>query len=166
MSALDFLKKLNRGLMVLAAFWAFLLAVSIGIDVAGRELINRPLTGTYELITNSIAMIAFLQVAYAVQSRSMLRADFLLHLFPDGLKRALNAIGYLAGAFIFALIVYGCFEPLTQAWVRGEFEGDGALRVPVWPIYSVIVAGSLLACLSYLVMLYEEVSGRRTGSNV
>lgn len=161
MTAIDLLKKLNRALMVFAAFWAFLLAVSIGIDVAGRETINQPLTGTYELITNSVAMIAFLQVAYAVQSRSMLRADFLLHLFPDALKRVLDAIGYGAGAVIFGLIVYGCYDPLVTAIARGEYEGDGALRVPVWPIYSVIILGSLLACLSYLVMFYEELTGRR-----
>jgi len=163
MSPLTILKKLNRGLMVLAAFWAFLLAVSITIDVAGRGLFNQPLTGTYELITNSIAMIAFLQVAYAVQSRSMLRADFLLHLFPGWLKTVLDIIGYAAGAIIFALIVYGCIDPLTQAIVRGEYEGDGALRVPVWPIYCIVILGSLLASLSYLVMLGEEITKRRSG---
>lgn len=106
-------------------------------------------------------MITFLQVAYAVQSRSMLRADFLIHLFPTGLARVLNVLGYLAGAIIFGLIVYGCIDPLMNAIERGEYEGEGegALRVPVWPAYCVIIFGSALACLSYLVLLAQEFTG-------
>lgn len=161
MAAIRILQKLNRMLMVFAAFWAFFLAVTITLDVSGRGLFNQPLTGTHELIVNSVVMIVFLQVAYAVSSGSMLRADFLLHLFPVRLKQALNIVGYLGGTAIFALIVYGCFEPMIQAFERGEYEGDGALRVPVWPIYCVIILGALLACLSYLAMLWQEISGWR-----
>lgn len=153
------LGQLNRVLMVFAACWAFFLAINITLDVLGRSVFNHPVTGTYEIIRNSIAMITFLQVAYAVQSKAMLRADFLIHLFPDWLSRILNILGYLAGAIIFGLIVYGCLDPMMNAYARGEYEGDGALRVPVWPIYSVIIFGSVLACLSYLVLLSQEIFG-------
>ncbi|MDH5749963.1 MAG: TRAP transporter small permease, partial [Rhodospirillales bacterium] len=147
MHAIRIFEKLNRALMVLAAFWAFVLAINISLDVIGRGMFNQPLTGTHEIIRNSIAMITFLQVAYAVQSKSMLRADFLLHLFPDRLNRVLNSLGYLTGAVIFGLVVYGCFDPLMTAIERNEYEGDGALRVPVWPTYIVIILGSTLASL-------------------
>lgn len=162
MKALQLLQRLNRGLMVLAAFWAFFLAVNITLDILGRGLLNQPLTGTVEIITNSIAIICFLQVAYAVQSRSMLRADFFIHLFPNSVRRSLNVLGYLAGAIIFALIVYGCFEPMLQAIDRGDYGGDGALRVPVWPSYCIIIAGSFLAALSYFVLLAQELTGMET----
>ena len=31
----------------------------------------------------------------------------------------------------------------------GEYEGEGALRVPVWPARTVVVIGSLLVVASY-----------------
>ena len=153
------LGQINRVLMVFAACWAFFLAVNITLDVLGRSLFNQPLTGTHEIIRNSIAMITFLQVAYAVQSKSMLRADFLIHLFPGWLSRSLNVLGYLAGAIIFGLVVYGCIDPIMNAYERGEYEGEGAMRIPVWPTYAVIILGSTLACLSYLVLLGQEIIG-------
>ena len=65
--------------MVVAAMWAFLLAFYILIDVVGRAF-GFPLKGTHELVKNAIVMIAFMQTAYCVMARSMLRADFILHL--------------------------------------------------------------------------------------
>lgn len=154
------LDRFNQTLMVLAAFWGFILAVTITIDVTGRGLFNQPLVGTVEIITNSVVVMVFLQVCYAVRSRSMLRADFLVNVVPGWLQRIFNIICYGTGAFIFGLVAYGCIEPLIRAYERGEFEGEGALRVPTWPIYSVIIAGSLLATMNYLVLLALEFRNR------
>ena len=159
MQVIRLFERLNRGLMVFAAFWAFCLAINICLDVLGRSAFNQPLTGTHEIIKNSVAMITFLQVAYAVQSKSMLRADFLTHLFPPILTRTLGVFGYFMGAAIFGLIVYGCIDPLFTAIERQEFEGDGALRIPVWPTYCVIVLGSFLAASSYVVLMAREITG-------
>ena len=142
-----------------AAFWAFCLAINICLDVLGRSVFNQPLIGTHEIIKNSVAMITFLQVAYAVQSKSMLRADFLIHLFPPVLTRVLGVFGYFMGAAVFGLIVYGCYDPLLTAIERQEFEGDGALRIPVWPTYCVIILGSFLAASSYVVLMAREFTG-------
>jgi TRAP-type C4-dicarboxylate transport system permease small subunit len=159
MQIIKLFEQLNRFLMVFAAFWAFVLAINICLDVLGRSVFNHPLTGTHEIIKNSVAMITFLQVAYAVQSKSMLRADFLTHLFPPLLTQILGVFGYLLGAAIFGLIVFGCIDPLLTTFERQEFEGDGALRIPVWPTYCVIILGSFLAAGSYLVLAAREITG-------
>ena len=44
----------------------------------------------------------------------------------------------------FGLIVWGSYEPALHAWNSGEFEGEGALRVPVWPARFVVMFGALL----------------------
>lgn len=146
--------RLNRVLMVAAAFWAFILAVAITIDVTGRGLFSAPLTGTLEIVVNSIVVIAFLQIGFAVRSRSMLRADFLLQVMPRRLRRGLDVLGLLAGAAVFGLLAYAILDPLTSALATGEYEGEGALRVPTWPIYGVIAFGAGLACLNYLVLAF------------
>ena len=62
------------------------------------------------------------------------------------------------GAAFFALIVWGSYEPALHAWNSGEFEGEGALRVPVWPARFVVMLGSLLVAIIYL---GQAANGRR-----
>lgn len=155
--------RLNRSLMVLAAFWAFFLAIVITTDVAGRGLFDRPLAGAVEIVANSIVLMVFLQAGEVVRSRSMLRADFLVESIGPRASRALEIGGCLAGALLFGLIAYGCVEPAMTAYERGEFEGE-ALRVPTWPIYATIVFGSVLAAVNYVVLAFEymrSVDGRQ-----
>ncbi|MEM8636446.1 MAG: TRAP transporter small permease [Pseudomonadota bacterium] len=152
-----FIEKLNKTLMTVSAFWAFLLAVIITADVVGRGVFDAPLTGTLEIITNSIVVIAFLQIAFAVGTKSMLRADFVVHLLPAGLQRALAVMGHLLGAAIFALLAYAVVEPMLGALASGEYEGEGALRVPTWPIYAVICLGAGLAAVNYLRLALNDL---------
>jgi TRAP-type mannitol/chloroaromatic compound transport system permease small subunit len=56
----------------------------------------------------------------------------------------------LLGVGFFVLIGWGTIEPLQHAWTSGEFEGEGALRVPVWPARVVILFGALLVAVTYL----------------
>ena len=146
-----FLTRINQTFMVVAAFWALLLAVNIALDVFGRVVFNSPVLGTTEAVTNSIVMIAFLQLPYAVFSRSMLRADFLLSVLPGRLSRIFTFIGACLGAALFGLLVYGIFDPMLTAYARGEFVGEGTVRIPVWPIYVVILTGAALTTLNYLI---------------
>ncbi len=81
----------------------------------------------------SIVIICFLLAGYAVQSGSMIYTDVFSGLFGvrgDAFARLLSA---LLGILFFGLIVWGSYEPTLHAWTSGEYEGEGALRVPVWP---------------------------------
>jgi TRAP-type C4-dicarboxylate transport system permease small subunit len=146
-----------RCLMVLAAVWAFTLCFIILADVVGRTFLNMPLHGTIEIVANSIVMIVFLQAAYAIRSNSMLRADALINQFGPTARRVVLGFGDLLGAAFFLIIVVGAFDPAIRAFVNGEFEGEGALRVPVWPTRFVILIGSALAVINYLVLFYADV---------
>ena len=42
----------------------------------------------------------------------------------------------------FGFIVWGSYEPMLHAVASGEYEGEGALRVPVWPARLVVSGGS------------------------
>jgi TRAP-type C4-dicarboxylate transport system permease small subunit len=57
----------------------------------------------------------------------------------------------------FAFIIWGGWQLAIDSWVGGEFEGEGALRVPSWPTRFVILIGSALAIVNYLVVAYFDV---------
>lgn len=147
---------LSKWLMVFAALWAFFLAFYILADVVGRAF-GMPFKGTHEIVKNSIVMIAFLQAAYCVRSRSMLRADFLLHLMSPSLQKVINILGYLLAAGFFAILFHGTLDPAIHAVATGEFEGEGALRVPTWPARVVVLCTAALLTINYLFLAYDEI---------
>ena len=84
---ITFSDKLSKILMVLAAAWAFCLTFFILLNISFRGIFD----GMAEIVTASIVIIVFLQAGYAIRSRSMLRADFLVTRFPKGLQKVLLA---------------------------------------------------------------------------
>jgi TRAP-type C4-dicarboxylate transport system permease small subunit len=149
--------RVSKFLMVLAAVWAFGLTFLILADIIGRNLFDFPINGTAELVTASIVIIVFLQAGYAIRSRSMLRADFLVIHLPRSVQRVLLAFGYLLGALFFLMIITGGWQESILSFVEGEYEGEGALRVPSWPARWTVMLGSALAMINYCVMAYLDL---------
>ncbi len=147
--------RITKVLMVLAAFWAFVLCFITLADIIFRAL-DYPLQGTKEIIANSVVIIIFLQIGFAVRSRSMLGADFLVNIFGPNTRRYLTVFSFLLGALFFAILFKGAVEPAMRSFANGEFDGEGALRVPVWPTRFTILIGSALAVINYLALAAIE----------
>ena len=94
---ITFSDRLSKFLMVVAAAWAFGLTFLIMLNIIDRELFD----GVAEIVTASIVIIVFLQAGYAIRSRSMLRADFLVKRFSPQLQKLLLGFGYILGAVFF-----------------------------------------------------------------
>ncbi len=88
-----FSDRLSKFLMVAAAAWTFGLAFLVMGNIVGRTVFDAPIYGTAEIVAASIVIVVFLQVGYAIRSRSMLKADFLVVHLPGTVQRALIAIG-------------------------------------------------------------------------
>ncbi len=157
MSLITFSDRLSKFLMIAAAAWAFGLAFLVMGNIVGRYVFDYPIYGTAEIVAASIVIVVFLQAGYAIRSRSMLKADFLVEHLPDKVQRTLLAFGYLLGAAFFLMIITGGWEESIASWVDGEYEGEGALRVPSWPARWTVMVGSGLAMMNYLVMAYIDV---------
>lgn len=146
----------TKALMVAAAILAFMLCFLVVADVSGRVLFNSPIKGTPEIISLSIVIICFLQCGFAIRSGGMLNVDTLVVRFSPKVQSWLAVWGAVAGLLFFGVICYGTLGGAAHAWVSGEYEGEGALRVPVWPAKFVIVLGCSLACLSYLILILQN----------
>ena len=173
MSLITFSDRLSKFLMVAAAAWAFGLAFLVMGNIIGRTVFDSPIYGTAEIVAASIVIVVFLQAGYAIRSRSMLKADFLVIHLPQKVQQILLAFGYLLGAAFFLMIITGGWEESVRSYVEGEYEGEGALRVPSWPARWTVLIGSGLAMINYLVMAYIDIfqpellnSERDSGSSI
>lgn len=158
MSALRRLnEQLTRLLLVLAAVLAFLLCFLVVADVVGRVGFDRPVKGTTEIVSLSIVIICYLQTGFAIRSGGMLHVDmFVSRAGPRG-QSLLAAVAALAGLVFFGLICWGSFEGAAHAWTSNEFEGEGALRVPVWPARFVLILGTAIAAFNYALLLVQHL---------
>lgn len=158
---MEILKKINdrltRVLLVLAAVLAFLLCFLVVADVVGRVVFNSPVKGTTEIVSLAIVIICYLQAGFAIRSGGMLRVDmFVSKAGPTG-QSIMAAVAALAGFALFAFICFGSVDGAMHAWSSNEFEGEGAMRVPVWPARFVLVTGTAIAALSYLLMFLDNL---------
>lgn len=164
---MQLLQRLNehvtRVMLALAAVLAFMLCFLVVADVLGRVLFNSPVKGTTEVVSLSIVIICFLQAGFAIRSGGMLHVDMFVSKGGPRTQSVFAALAALAGLVFFGLICWGSWDGAAHAWVSNEFEGEGALRVPVWPARFVIVLGTALAALSYLLLMLENIALARQG---
>ncbi len=145
-----------RALLTVAAVLAFSLCFLVCADVIGRVVFNSPVKGTPEIVSFSIVIILWLQAAYAIRSGGMIWVDALHVHLPARAQRGCEVFGALLGIAFFALICWGSIDPALYAWRSNEFEGEGALRVPVWPARFLVMIGSFLAAFNYLLLAIER----------
>lgn len=151
----------TKGMLVAAAALAFLLCFLVVADVIGRDAFSRPVKGTKEIVESSIVIICFLMAAYAIRSGGMISVDVFVSVLPARGQAAMAAVGALLGAAFFGLVCWGSLEPAGYAWTSNEFEGEGALRVPVWPARFVVVIGTALAAVQYLIAAWQHFEAAR-----
>lgn len=157
--------RVDLGLHYVAALWLFALALIILADVSGRGLFNAPLPGTAEIVANSIVSIAFLQLCHAVRDDRMLRVELLTAMVPVRVARAIHACGLLLGALLFGAVAWASWGPMVSAWQIGEYAGyEGSLRIPVYPVRTLIVAMAGLATVNYLLLAVLAVRGSTAGA--
>jgi len=147
---------LARAIHLVSALWTLALAALIFIDVSSRSLFSQPIPGTKEIIQNSIVAITFLQLPLAIYSGSMLRTSVFADAVPAVIRRLLRTLAYLLGAALFIGLVISTYEPFLQAYRIGEYEGEGALRVPTWPLRGLILVMSVFGVIAYLSMIYHD----------
>jgi TRAP-type mannitol/chloroaromatic compound transport system permease small subunit len=146
---------------VVATTWILLLMVLIVADVVGRNAFLSPIAGVPEMVKYSIVGIVFLQVAHSHWKDQMIRSDGLLILLArrrPRLAAGLDLAAQLLGAAFTALLVWAVGPRMVKAYERGEMEGvSGHFTMPVWPFLLIIVVGSMLLSLSFLIGAREAL---------
>lgn len=146
-----------RSMLAIAAILAFLICFLVCADVIGRVVFNSPVKGTPEIVSFSIVVICFLQAPFAIRSGGMIFVDAVTSRLPPLAQRILEIFGYLLGIAFFVVVFWGSIDPSIHAWTSNEFEGEGALRVPVWPARFVILLGTFLCAFNYLLSAIERM---------
>ncbi len=141
-----------------ASVWLFLLTLIIVTDVIGRAAFHRPLTGTPELVKVSLVAIVFLQLAHTLRKERHVRSTIVLSRVSPGVTIVLDGIANLIGLLLFALVFYSSWPLTVTAWKILEYEGEGSLHVPTYPIRTIILLGSALMIVQFGLHLRKNIN--------
>jgi len=145
--------RLTRAIHLFSAFWTLALAFLILADVLGRGIFNSPIPGTKEILQNSVVSITFLQLPLAIYSGSMLRTSIFADAVPPFFRKLLRTFGALLGLILFLGLIWSTWPAFWDAYRIGEYEGEGALRVPTWPVRGTVLVMSAFGLWAYLSMI-------------
>lgn len=152
--------RVARFLHIASAIWTLCLAFLVVGDVSFRILFSEPIPGTKEILQNSVVTITFLQIPLAIYSGSMLRTSILTDAMPPVIRKLLRTIAALLGCGLFLALLWGTWPSFQDAYRIGEYEGEGSLRVPVWPVRGAIAAMSVFGVLAYASMIVLDWRGK------
>ncbi len=158
----DWLERVSAGLNAIATAWIGAIMVVAVADVFVRDIstvIGRAFNldvsgiqihGTHEIVRWSIVAIVFLQLPDCLRKGKHIRSDYLIGLLPPRGRAGADLVAHGLGVLVFAIIVYGSWANMIHAWVIGEFEGEGAIRFPVYPMRTILIVGSAVLALEFL----------------
>jgi TRAP-type C4-dicarboxylate transport system permease small subunit len=152
-------------LHVIGSGVVFILMLVIVSDVVGRAVFNHPVTGTPELAKVSLVGVLFLGLAKTLRMGKHIRATLLVNRASPVVAAGLDLLANLFGLFVFVLLCYSSWGLTVEAWEVGEFEGAGSLRVPTYPLRTLILVCSLLTLIQFAVNVFEALRllGREAG---
>jgi TRAP-type C4-dicarboxylate transport system permease small subunit len=152
-----YLDAITKAMMIFTAFCALGIAFLILAEVMARNL-GIQFYGAAEYIRNVLIVIVFLQLPYAVRIGSMLTVDIFFNTLPRLSRVPIAVFGYMLGIAFFGAVAVGSVEPAIDAWVEGQYEGEGVVDVPAWPAKWSVVVGCGLAAFYYLVCIVETLA--------
>jgi TRAP-type C4-dicarboxylate transport system permease small subunit len=161
-----FLKQLSRwpdyistGMHGLAAIMMFIMVFLATADVVGRTLFNHPITGVPEIIKVSLVFICFLLLPEATAKLHHIRSTILADRLNPVWSRRLAIVRFSLGALLLTGIAVATWDKMIEAWKIWEYEGEGTIRIPMFPVRATILICASLAALFSLRHLFQALKG-------
>ena len=152
------LHKVLERLNLLSSLGILMLMALISADVLGR-LMGHPVAGVPEIVRFAVVCMFWLQMAYVLRAGGHLRTTLVFDVLPRFWQRAVLVLNAAIGcAVMLAIVRYGVPE-LMKAWRINAFEGAPPVRIPVWPVWAVIVCCAGLTALQFLVDMVTVLRG-------
>jgi TRAP-type C4-dicarboxylate transport system permease small subunit len=153
------LKGCEKALTSVAVFATFIMMLLTTADAAGRYLLNRPITGAYEITTNYLMVSAvFLAMTFTYRGGAHIRVTFLVDRLPRLVKLVVNHSVQMFSIIYCSALVYATFKQALRTLATGTTLSS--IEIPQGPAYLLVPAGLFLASLTMLVDLWKVRKGK------
>jgi TRAP-type mannitol/chloroaromatic compound transport system permease small subunit len=103
--------------------------------------------------------ILFLQLPYTIYRGAHLRTTVVYQNLNDLGRRLIDIFVAVIGVWFFWSVAIGGWEDMMIGWEVDEREGEGSIRVPIYPVRSLIIVFAIVSLIVYLLLLWHFVFG-------
>lgn len=143
------------GLAIFAMMWI------IVIDVLMRNIFNKPLVGTYEIVQYYLMPLAiFPALAFAYWSGVLPRLSELISKLPEGVQRFHRWLILLVELLVFTLMTYYGFLFALSGLQESMAIPVGGKLLLVWPVYFLVPIGFFFVLVEVIFRLMKQSSAK------
>jgi TRAP-type C4-dicarboxylate transport system permease small subunit len=139
---------INRLLTHIGSIGLALLMFLTVADVFGRYLLNRPVTGTFELTEISMVLIVFLALGLAQHHNEHISLDLAYNYFPLWLKKVTDLSVYLINLVVVIAMSWQLYNYFVRM-LDGNYT-TAVLQLPLYPFVIVALAGTTAYILAII----------------
>lgn len=151
-------ERLSWLLMGLAGVALTLMMVQMVVDVIMRNLFNRPIEGSLEIVSvYHMVAVVFLPLALVERRHEHISVDLLVSNLSAGVRRVLMVVGYLLAAIFFGILAHQTLIDAIEAYQKGEILMSSIL-VTIWPAKFMLPAGFGLMCAQCVLHIWKSIT--------
>ena len=126
------------------------------VDVGFRSTVNAPIFGTYEIIEQLLAAVAFFAIGETFLRNQHITIELIDHVVPDVMVGWMRTFGTLAALVFVTLLAYHMLEPAMEFIEFEEVTID--LQLPVIWKASLVLVGISFSIVTVAVMFIRDLS--------
>jgi TRAP-type transport system small permease protein len=133
------------------------MVVLILIDIIMRRLVSKPISWSYEVISEFLVIVVFLTLSFCTSQKAHVSIDALTSRFSPKIRKAFNIF-----AFFWSLVALGFVTWASLKYGLGEAGSGyatGILHIPIFPFIFILTLGCALTALVILIHLIKEITG-------
>jgi len=151
--------KPSRWLGYLGMSTVLLLIIFTVSDSLLRNLLNRSLLGSHELIEFTMAIFVFFSLAYTEIEKRHVSIDILYNRLSKRVQDIFHGLGVFFSLTIFSLITWQAF--LYGIEMRQSRTISPTLDIPLYPFVFVVAFGTGMLCMVLFVNLLHSLTQGR-----
>lgn len=140
-----------NGIAAASIFFLMLLGVS---QIVGRNL-GYPMWGYIDFVEQSIAIFAFMGIAYCQRAGGHVRMDLVLRGLKGRWLWFCETLAIVLSMFVIGVLMYYGYTHFERAFVQGDSTIDA--NFPVWPSKLIVPVAFSLLWLRLAIQLYGYV---------
>ncbi|NLI20933.1 MAG: TRAP transporter small permease [Clostridiales bacterium] len=148
-----FLEFLNS----IAALIVAAIMLIITADVVARTVFSSPFQGVSEVVANSIIILCFLEISYALMKGSLVRTSLVYDKVPVRVKCVIDFLAAVLGIVVFVLLIKGSWPNFLSAWAINDSEVAGSVRIPTTPGRFSVIFGSAVMVIEFVFIAIKSL---------
>ncbi len=139
---------------VIAAALLFVLMTVTCLDVIGRYVFERPLSGAFELSEIILSMIVYAALPLITLNKEHVTIDLLDRYIPEKAVGALRLLINLMTAAVLSLVTYALFQKTGQ--IFGSGMRTDTLFIPLGIVSALMTAATTMAAVIAVMLAFER----------